>query len=263
MTSINTTTTGINPIVQPLNVGEEERVSNTTRNPDQDNIATRAPEATDESAPRNASQSSTEPQDELNRRDDPLTDGTEQNSNITVTPDEDNVTTGDRSENSVTVTLSGPNDQEVSATLSREQLFNQVDQRQQQDQAEQFISATQRANGQEEDATTVGNQANTLDLATTVAQNSVTQNADTTEGARETAVSLVETRQDSQIADFAFEQFANASDDEASDNSTVNTDFLETEEDATENQTRNTLVSSFVDQQNAEQRVGTNLDASA
>ena len=263
MTSINTTTTGINPIVQPLNVGEEERVSNTTRNPDQDNIATRAPEATDESAPRNASQSSTEPQDELNRRDDPLTDATEQNSNITVTPDEDNVTTGDRSENSVTVTLSGPNDQEVSATLSREQLFNQVDQRQQQDQAEQFISATQRANGQEEDATTTsGNQGNTLDIATTLAQNSATQNSDTTEDARETAVSLVETRQNNEIADFAFEQFANTS-DEASDNTTVNTNFLETEEDATENQTRNTLVSSFVDQQNAEQRVGTNLDASA
>ncbi|GAA3923255.1 hypothetical protein [Litoribacillus peritrichatus] len=263
MTSINTTTTGINPIVQPLNVGEEERVSNTTRNPDQDNIATRAPEATDESAPRNASQSSTEPQDELNRRDDPLTDATEQNSNITVTPDEGNETTGDRSENSVTVTLSGPNDQEVSATLSREQLFNQVDQRQQQDQAEQFISATQRANGQEEDATTtVGNQGNTQNIATAVAQNSATQNSDTTEGARETAVSLVETRQNNEIADFAFEQFANAS-DEASDNTTVNTNFLETEEDATENQTRNTLVSSFVDQQNAEQRVGTNLDASA
>jgi hypothetical protein len=71
MTSI-VATTGINPFVQPLNTSEEEqRVSNVTRNSNPDNVALRAAEAPDQPAPRNNTPSSTQPQDELNRRDDP------------------------------------------------------------------------------------------------------------------------------------------------------------------------------------------------
>jgi hypothetical protein len=134
MTNI-TATTGINPLVQPLNTGEEEqRVANTTRNAAQDNVAARAPEATDETAPRNNSQSSTQPQEELNRRDDPelqserqeLTESRNESSRNESSRSDTSAPVDQpapRTESSVTVTLSTSEEPSQAPALSRDDLI--------------------------------------------------------------------------------------------------------------------------------------------
>ena len=260
MTSI-TATTGTNPLVQPLSTGsEEQRVANVTRNPDQDNVAARAPEAPDESAPRNTTQSATEPQDEINRRDDPELQARipERRDNVEVTPDEDNVNSGDRSENSVTVTISGPQDQEVSATFTREQVFDGVEQRQNQQNAERFIEATQNANS--DDPAERNDLTDNSNVIRVTAENS-----DSAEQARETTFDLVETRQQAENAEFAFEQFeqannANSSDTDDDDSSST---FTELANEAQEAQTRNVVIGNFAENRSNEETVGSNLNAFA
>lgn len=61
--------TVINPIAQPLNVADESRVANTTRNPTPDNVLVRSPEATDNTAERNNTQATTQPRDEFEQSD--------------------------------------------------------------------------------------------------------------------------------------------------------------------------------------------------
>jgi len=273
MTSI-TATTGTNPLVQPLSTGsEEQRVANVTRNPDQDNVAARAPEAPDESAPRNTTQSATEPQDEINRRDDPQlqarTPERGTRDNVTVTPSEDNVDSGDRSENSVTVTITGPEDQEASATFTREQVFDGVEQRQNQQNAERFREASQNANDRFDNsperspAPGPSRPGSDNDLL-----NVIIRNSDSQDEARETAVGQLETRQSFNNAQFAFEQIENANDrnDSGSNNGSSSGDgsAAETARRANEAETKNTLLSSFLDnQQTPEQRLGLNINAVA
>jgi len=260
MTSI-TATTGTNPLVQTLNTGDEEqRVSNVTRNSAQDSVAARAPEATDESAPRNNTQSATQPQDELNRRDDQLVRIPERNAgdNVSVSPGEDNVDSGDRSQNSVTVTISGPEDQEVSATFTREQVFDGVEQRQNQQNAERFIEATQNANS--DDPAERNDLTDNSNVIRVIAENS-----DSPEQARETTFDLVETRQQAENAEFAFEQFeqannANSSDTEDDESSST---FTELANEALEAQTRNVVIGNFAENQANEETVGSNLNAFA
>lgn len=129
MTTV-TATTGINPLVQPLNTGEEEqRVANVTRNVE-DNVVARAPEATDETSPRNNSQSTTQPQEELNRRDDPELQAQRQQlaeQNRTNNDDNEGTTLQPAPEESVTVTLSEPDQQPQAPALSREDLIARED----------------------------------------------------------------------------------------------------------------------------------------
>lgn len=265
MTSI-TATTGSNPLVQPLNTGDEsQRVVNTTRNSSQDNVAARAPEATDTIEPRNNSQSSTEPQQELNRSNDPQTQSRspevripEFGDRVEVSPGEDNVSSGDRSDNSVTVTISGPNDEEFSSTITREDVFQRVDQQQQAQNLERFVEANQNAN--DEDLSDDNDLTDSANLIRTINENS-----DSPEEARETTFDLVETKQQAENAEFAFEQFEQANDSDDDDDSTSNSasTFTELANEANDAQTRNVVIANFAERQTAEERLGVNLDATA
>jgi len=146
----------VNPVAQPLNVADESRVANTTRNPTPDNVLVRSPEATDNTAERNNAQAATQPRDEFEQSDAARFQANSQNvqseqpsipeqppiqpGDIVVTPGDDNVDSGDRSQNSIQVTVVGSDGD--GAEITREGVFDAVALQQQQENAELFLEET-------------------------------------------------------------------------------------------------------------------------
>lgn len=244
MTNI-TATTGINPLVQPLNTGEEEqRVASTTRNAAQDNVSARGPEASDEPSPRNNSQSSTQPQEEINRRDDPELQSRRaeiSETNSQPARSEVNLDTPERPANDVTVTLSDNNESEAN-TLSRDELVAQA--------ANEQTTAEQR----NEPAPTPPPDQNEAAQAP-VDRNDLTDGDNLQREQAENAAQLAETREAIRTSD-------DTEVETAEDDSSAFSPSLANQDDESDTTVQNALVSSFLEQ-NAEQRVGINLNAIA
>lgn len=247
MTNI-TATTGINPLVQPLNTGEEEqRVASTTRNASQDNVSARGPEASDEPSPRNDSQSSTQPQEEINRRDDPELQARRAELNETNNEPRRSEVNLDappgRPTQDVTVTLSN-NDQPETEVPTRDALSR--------DDLQNNEQPVQRNDSAPEPNQT---QAVQSDAAQAPADRNDLTNGDNLQRVQsENAAQLAETREAIRSSD--------NTDIESSDDTSSFSPSLADQNDEPDSGAQNALVSGFLEQ-NAEQRVGINLNAIA
>lgn len=163
---------------------------------------------------------------------------------ISIKPGENNTQEGDRSQNTVEITAG-----DKTATVTREQVVDAVDRQLQRNAVEQA------AQNNSDDRSGVDN--------STIIKASVASSDDPQE-ARETAFSLAETKQNTQTAEFAFDQIeqANQSNDSSTDSSETsgltefNQSFAEIGKDASQQQVRNEFIAS----RDPEQSLGLSVD---
>jgi len=155
---------------------------------------------------------------------------------ITVTPDSNNVTSGDKSANSVTVNIATP-EKEVDATLTREQTVNRLETK--------LLKNTLN--------NAIGNPKPALGPVKTLLIADAVSNIDVEEGdVRETAVDLYSTKLAYDTAQFAFDTFnENSPETPSYTNSSSNSEsenlFVSLSNQATDYYIKSTLLFSATD----------------
>lgn len=158
---------------------------------------------------------------------------------ISTKPGENNTQEGDRSQNTVEITAN-----DKTATVTREQVVDAVDQQLQRNAVEQAAQ---------------NNSDSRREVDNSTVARPVVANTDSAEEARETTVDLAETNQNTQAAQFAFDQANQSSDSDSSDTSGTtefNQSFAETGKDASQQQARNEFTAS----RDPEQSLGLSVD---
>ncbi len=163
---------------------------------------------------------------------------------ISIKPGENNTQEGNRSQNSVEITAG-----DKTATVSREQVVDAVDRQLQRNAVEQAAQ---------------NNSDNRNDLDNSTIVKAAVANSDSPEEARETTVDLAETKQNTQTAEFAFDQIeqANQANDSSSESNEpsglteFNQSFAEIGKDASQQQVRNEFIAS----KDPEQNLGLSVD---
>ena len=150
---------------------------------------------------------------------------------LSITPDQDNVSTGDKSSNSVSVSLSTPTN-EVTTNVTREQAVNRIEK-----------NLTRKA---VESVLGVGRQG--INPVRTAVVAKTISNGDIGSGElQETAVNLIEAKYKFQTAQFALNQFSNEPDNSSVNPSNNQPGFVNVASDATNFYIRSQLAFSTID----------------
>ena len=168
---------------------------------------------------------------------------TANNPNVSVRPDDDNVTNGDRSQNSMNVELSA-NNRTVTAQVSREQAVDSLEQNNQRQQVQTFARASRDDDEQ-----------NQLNISPRQAAGVVNATGASSDDVRSAAVGAANLQQQTQLAEDAIDSFNenqqniqnSETEQSAANTNTVeapNETFVELSAQASQAQRRNAFISS-------------------
>ena len=170
---------------------------------------------------------------------------------VSVSPNTDNVSEGDRSQNSVTVAISGPAEQQGTYEVTREQFFTSLETTLGRRNAQQFVAASQQSKGE-------GSQSNSLVRKSIISAGLESEGSDIT---REAAFSILDTKRRYSTAQYALDQFGASSASNSSSNESSNsTEFEDIARKAVQLQNKNAIVDIYVGQQ--DDKVGSVIDTS-
>ncbi len=170
---------------------------------------------------------------------------------VSASPNADNVNEGDRSQNSVTVTISGSAEQQGTYEVTREQFFGSLETTLGRRNAQQFIAASQQSNGG-------GSQVNSQVRKSVLSAGLESEGSDVT---RETAFSMLDTKLRYSTAQYALDQFGVSSTSNSNSNEPLNsTEFEDIARNAVQLQNKNAILDIYVE--NQDDTAGSVIDTS-
>ncbi|OUR91315.1 hypothetical protein A9Q81_17845 [Gammaproteobacteria bacterium 42_54_T18] len=170
---------------------------------------------------------------------------------VSVSPNADNVNEGDRSQNAVTVTISGSAEQQDTYEVTREQFFGSLETTLGRRNAQQFVDASQQSSGE-------NTQASSLVRKSVISAGLESEGSDVT---REAAFSILDTKRRYSTAQYALDQFGASSESNSNSNESSNsTEFEDIARNAVQIQNKNAILDVYAG--NQDDTVGSVIDTS-